>query len=421
MARALIKEALLTHRFYYAIAGCLLLLEAAANYQIIQRVRYTEIDWKAYMQEVRGVLDGERNYLNLKGDTGPLVYPAGFVWIYQVLYRLTAGGADLRLAQYVFMAVYLATLAAVLYIYKRTQVPPGMLVLLVVSKRLHSIYVLRLFNDAFAMLPAYLAVAALVSPSARLQRCSGVLLSLGIAVKMNVQLLLPGAAYIWWRQGGVLAVCAQLGAVVATQAVVAAPFLAAFPSEYMARAFDYGRQFDFAWTVNWRFVGREVFLSREWAMLLLAAHAVLLAVLTLGVWPRLSGRTAWSVVRDGLAWPATIQCRQRGGAAAVTAAEVATVLFTANFVGVLCARSLHYQFYAWYFHMLPLLLHVSRLPLAAQAAAWAAIEYAWNVYPSTNTSSAVLLAAHVAVLGGILRSGLAARAPDSSIAKIKIQ
>lgn len=28
----------------------------------------TEIDWKAYMQEVKGFLDGERDYLNLRGD-----------------------------------------------------------------------------------------------------------------------------------------------------------------------------------------------------------------------------------------------------------------------------------------------------------------------------------------------------------------
>lgn len=33
----------------------------------------TEIDWVAYMQEVEGFIHGERDYLKLKGDTGPLV------------------------------------------------------------------------------------------------------------------------------------------------------------------------------------------------------------------------------------------------------------------------------------------------------------------------------------------------------------
>ena len=30
------------------------------------------------MSQVTGFLGGERDYRNLKGDTGPLVYPAGF-------------------------------------------------------------------------------------------------------------------------------------------------------------------------------------------------------------------------------------------------------------------------------------------------------------------------------------------------------
>jgi len=33
----------------------------------------TEIDWKAYMQEVEGAINGTFNYRKLGGDTGPLV------------------------------------------------------------------------------------------------------------------------------------------------------------------------------------------------------------------------------------------------------------------------------------------------------------------------------------------------------------
>ena len=38
----------------------------------------TEIDWKAYMQEVEGFLNGTRDYRRLEGDTGPLVYVTPF-------------------------------------------------------------------------------------------------------------------------------------------------------------------------------------------------------------------------------------------------------------------------------------------------------------------------------------------------------
>ena len=34
----------------------------------------TEIDWRAYMQEVEGVINGTYDYTKLGGDTGPLVY-----------------------------------------------------------------------------------------------------------------------------------------------------------------------------------------------------------------------------------------------------------------------------------------------------------------------------------------------------------
>ncbi len=47
------------------------------------------------MQEVGGFLSGERNYFNLKGDTGPLVYPAGFVYIFSGLRWLTDDGDNI--------------------------------------------------------------------------------------------------------------------------------------------------------------------------------------------------------------------------------------------------------------------------------------------------------------------------------------
>ena len=40
-------------------------------------------------QEVEGVVNGTWDYSQLRGDTGPLVYPAGFVWLYMGLYYLT--------------------------------------------------------------------------------------------------------------------------------------------------------------------------------------------------------------------------------------------------------------------------------------------------------------------------------------------
>lgn len=51
------------------------------------------------MEEVEGFLDGERDYMNLKGQTGPLVYPAAFVYIYSFLRYITEGGKDIMMGK----------------------------------------------------------------------------------------------------------------------------------------------------------------------------------------------------------------------------------------------------------------------------------------------------------------------------------
>ncbi|KAJ1958531.1 dolichyl-P-Man:Man(5)GlcNAc(2)-PP-dolichol alpha-1,3-mannosyltransferase [Linderina pennispora] len=366
-AHALLHDVLLTARYSTPISGLLLSFEFLLTLLIIQRVPYTEIDWTAYMQEVNGVLGGERNYMNLKGDTGPLVYPAGFVWIYSALQRLTDG--KVGIAQLWFLALYLANLALVLAIYRKLpNFPSLMLALLVLSKRIHSIFVLRLFNDPVAMVFAYLAVYCLVTSKAK---WSGLAASMGIAVKMNVLLFLPGLLYVWWRMGGICLVLAQLAVVVIVQLLVAVPFLVQFPGEYLARAFELTRQFAFQWTVNWRFLGEETFRSSQWARALLIAHVALLCVFAALVWPRLARQNVVQIVKSGL----------MRGQRRVGADEVMTVVFTSNLIGVVCARSLHYQFYSWYFHTLPFLLYKTRLHYALQAALWLTIEVCWNVYP----------------------------------------
>lgn len=50
------------------ISVFILLAELLLNVFVVQRVPYTEIDWKAYMQECEGFLNGTTDYSQLRGN-----------------------------------------------------------------------------------------------------------------------------------------------------------------------------------------------------------------------------------------------------------------------------------------------------------------------------------------------------------------
>jgi alpha-1,3-mannosyltransferase len=84
----------------------------------------TEIDWTAYMEQIQQYISGERDYTKISGGTGPLVYPAGYVYVYTALYWITDEGKDILLAQIIFGVVYLVTLGFVIACYRQAEVRP---------------------------------------------------------------------------------------------------------------------------------------------------------------------------------------------------------------------------------------------------------------------------------------------------------
>ena len=95
-----------------------------------------------------GFLGGERDYSKLVGETGPCVYPALHVYAFAALYEATDAGANIARAQLVFVALYLATLFLAADAYRRARAAPLVaLLVLPLSRRAHSLFVLRLFND----------------------------------------------------------------------------------------------------------------------------------------------------------------------------------------------------------------------------------------------------------------------------------
>lgn len=248
---------------------------------------------------------------------------------------------------------------------------------------------LRCFNDCFAVLFLWLSVLAF---QRRAWRAGALLYTLGLGVKMSLLLVLPAVGVVLLLGAG-FAAAVQLALVMGlVQVLIAVPFLVENPGGYLGRAFELSRQFFFKWTVNWRFVGEEVFLSRGFALALLGLHAAVLAVFVTTRWLKPARKSLAQLVSPMLVGksPFTAQ-EQRAVARDVTPRFIMTAILSANAVGLLFARSLHYQFYAYLAWATPYLLWRSGVHPAVQYALWAAQEWAWNVFPSTPASSGVVV------------------------------
>ncbi|OQE32822.1 hypothetical protein PENFLA_c001G10790 [Penicillium flavigenum] len=392
-AQSFVYDVLTNQRHTRWIAPLLILGDALLCALVIWKIAYTEIDWSTYMQQVSLYISGERDYLLIKGSTGPLVYPAAHVYIYTLLYHLTNEGRDILLGQALFAVLYLATLAVVVACYRQTGAPPYIFPLLALSKRLHSIFVLRMFNDGVATFAMWLAIYLCL----RRRWTAGIAVwSFGVAIKMTLVLLVPAIAVITLLSLG-LARSISLGVMaVLIQVLLAVPFLQTNSIGYLSRAFELSRQFLFKWTVNWRLVGEETFLSREFSVGLLVLHISLLAIFFRN-WVKPSGSNVVRFLQD------TLQGRQK--TVPLSKSFTMTVMLSSLAIGLLCARSLHYQFFAYLAWATPFLLWRAGIHPVLIYALWALQEWAWNVFPSTNASSAVVVLSLAVQVFGVLFNG----------------
>lgn len=275
---------------------------------------------------------------------------------------------------------------------------------------------LRCFNDCFAVFFMWLSILLFQH---RQWVAGGLVYSFGLGVKMTLLLLLPVVGILIFFAKGVTGTITLGGTMAGLQAQLAAPFLK-HPGAYFGRAFEFSRQFLFKWTVNWRFVGEETFLSRSFSASLLVLHVSVLFTFIFTRWLPPTGKSLGDVLhatfsRDDRArnWQPLFQ--------GFTPKYIPTTILTANVVGLLFARSLHYQFYSYLAWSTPYLLWRGGLHPVLQYLLWAVQEWAWNVFPSTPTSSAAVVSVMAitvaAVWFGTSDDATGSNVPDPSAAK----
>lgn len=362
----------------------------------------------------------------------------------------------------------------VLNIYSKSRkIPPYVMVLSAfTSYRIHSIYVLRLFNDPIAILFFYAALNFYLNGRWSL---GSVFLSLGVSVKMNILLFAPAILLFYIINLGYVKTIIQLIICAGIQLILGLPFLLTYPIEYIKGSFDLGRIFEHKWTVNYRFLPRDIFEHRYFHISLLALHLLLLAAFSIPAYryfqsysrlralqkqlqPQIDAKNLEEAKKrkktkakketeseeemspDQKKFLDSFEAAMKKSAANMVqtkpkeveekvedspikyeiffdkAVQLAILpIFLTNFIGVMCARSLHYQFYIWYFHSLPYLVWFTDYSLSLKFLILGLIEFAWNTYPSTELSSVLLHVSHCILLFGISRKLLKGQEEASKI------
>lgn len=159
---------------------------------------------------------------------------------------------------------------------------------------------------------------------------------------------------------------------------------------YFASAFQLSRQFLYKWTVNWRMVPEDVFLSRGFSLTLLACHIITLAFFLNDRWLKPSSNNVIHFLKQYRR--ALPEDREDHIAKRVTPIFVMESILGSMAIGLLFARSLHYQFYAYLGWTTPFILWRAGLRPEAVCLIWGIQEVAWLIFPSTVISSSVVVA-----------------------------
>jgi alpha-1,3-mannosyltransferase len=337
-------------------------------------------DWPAHLHHVEQLLEElgaggslstrlqhACSYQQFMHYHGPNTYAAGFLYLYTPLYWITGG--SLAGFQLMWAVLEVVAMWVVYRIAKVADLPVLLAALLpVVSNRLHLYNVRVVINDISALVPM-LVVVLLIARSAKAPTLSwkshlaaSCLYSFVLANKLNFVFYGPGLAASYLLLGGFRYMMVHGVVVGSVQVILGLPFLVADPSAYLRWAYDVRRELLWEKTRNMKFVGREIYESPWFGVVLMLVMAIFLVFYF--------GRLFWVYL-----------VRRRR----VTPVVIVHAFAFGNFVCVALARGLYTPFMCWYFYLFPAVCLMAGMPASYTLAFFVAHEYLFRFFPHSLT------------------------------------
>ncbi|GAM29288.1 hypothetical protein SAMD00019534_124640 [Acytostelium subglobosum LB1] len=352
---------LMTPAFYIGVVA----IFGLSLFEIVYQSAFTN-DWPAHIHHVEQWLNAPSAQKSLDFDYshfmhyhGPCTYPAGFMYLYTLLYYITGHGS-LQVFQLVWAVMESVNFVVIKKLCDRLNLPTILAILPIASNRLHLYNVRVVINDFPSTLLLHVALLLIID---RRYISFSILYSFVVSLKLNYIFYAPAILLIFLRTMPLNSVIINLSLMALVQIILGLPFLMANPVAYISIAYDFSRTLLWEKTRNYKFVGRIMYDSAPFNMILISLLVGTIIIFLFRMWRRIS---------------TTHQQQSRDRA-------IVFVFLFVNFLAITFARGLYTPFLCWYFYTFPIVLYLANYPYVHIILFWIAHEVLFRFFKDLAT------------------------------------
>jgi len=311
---------------------------------------YQDDDYYSYIEQAQTIREGNLNYDAISGRSGPVAYPAlnSYLHLFYLNKYITDDGQYYTTARAICSLVHLITMYFIVRIYQLAFKDKPKLTNLVVLHCFSFIslqaFSEKIFNDSYVTLYTVIAIYLFQTQFVFLGCIS---VSLAIGFKANALIYLPAVYLLASKSRGIFIGTLYVMMTLALQVGYAYPFLSVYPQEYINRSYDFGRVYVHGHNFFWKFVPPFIIRLPVFNASLLLAQLGLLCFYLFSKWLKL--KDCFSQL--GI-WPIKLFPKY----AEQDSFYVAEVFFLCNFIGMVCARGIFFQYMTWFWFSVPFVL-----------------------------------------------------------------
>ncbi|KAM9963543.1 hypothetical protein ACTFIW_006776 [Dictyostelium discoideum] len=325
------------------------------------------------------------DYNNYMHYHGPNTYPAGFLYLYTLLYYISNHGQSLQIFQLIWAFLEFFNFILIKKICEKLSIPIILAVLPILSNRLHLYNVRVVINDFPSTFLIHICILLLISKRFKL---FSTLFSIIVSLKLNTIFHSPAILFIFFNSLSIGQVILNLSIMAFIQLLVGLPFLMVNPIAYFTNAYDFSRTLLWEKTRNFKFIGRLIYDSTLFNILLLLLLIITILIFIYKYQLAVNEiNRLLKVVKNNTGGTINNENNNNNNNN-IGDEEIELKLkriyilsfISVNFFAVVWARGLYTPFMCWYFYTLPIILYFAKFSYTFIVLFWLAHEILFRFF-----------------------------------------